>query len=211
MRFTTTVSAVALATLAVLAAPAQAATVNVDLSGAVSGSTVNGVGASFAQGFSFGPLALAPSGTISVAFFNPGVSPASNSLLSQPNNQAPLAMYLNGALANSFTFTAGSASGGSVTITGYDAAGVVTGSTGLNFNNGYDVYTIGGLGNFAGIQFSATNDPAGVRYMNISYEALAGGAVPEPSAWALMILGFGVTGAALRRGKQQHRVRLTYA
>lgn len=210
MRFDTRISAVALAAVAVSAAPAQAATVNVDLSGAVAGTIVNGVGASFAQGFSFGPLALAPSGAISVAFFNPGVSPAANSLLSQPGNQAPLAMYLNGAVANSITFTSGSASGGSVTITGYDAAGAVTGSTGLNFNNGYDVYTIGGLGNFAGIQFSSTNDPAGVRYMNFSYEALAPGGVPEPSAWALMILGFGVTGAALRRDKQQ-RARLTYA
>ncbi|THD64539.1 MAG: PEP-CTERM sorting domain-containing protein [Phenylobacterium sp.] len=31
-----------------------------------------------------------------------------------------------------------------------------------------------------------------------SSDAQAGG-VPEPSAWALMIAGFGLTGAALRR------------
>lgn len=205
MRFATKCAAVVLIATSI---PATAATVNVDLSGSVSGSTVNGVGASFAQGFSFAPLALAPSGTITVAFFNPGVSAASNSLLSQPNNQAPLAMYLNGALANSITFTAGSADGGSVTLTGFDANGVATGSSLLNFNSGYDVYTFGGLGNFAGIQFSATNDPSGVRYMNFSYESLAA-VVPEPGAWALLILGFGVVGVAIRR-KQHGRVRLHF-
>lgn len=208
MRLNTRLSTVGLVAL-MFAAPVSAATVNVDLSGATSGATVNGVGASFAQGFSFGPLALAPSGGITVDFFNPGVSPASNSLLSQPNNQAPLAMYLNGATANSVTFTAGSASGGSVTLTGYNAAGVATGNFLLNFNNGYDVYTVNGLGNFAGVQFSSTNDPAGVRYMNISYESVMGN-VPEPATWLMLILGFGAAGTAMRR-RAAKRPQLTYA
>lgn len=30
-------------------------------------------------------------------------------------------------------------------------------------------------------------------------ESSFAGAVPEPSAWALLILGFGLTGAAMRR------------
>ena len=34
---------------------------------------------------------------------------------------------------------------------------------------------------------------------------LAGGAVPEPSTWAVMILGFGIVGASVRRR------RLAYA
>ena len=34
-------------------------------------------------------------------------------------------------------------------------------------------------------------------------------AVPEPATWGMMILGFGVMGAALRRRRQQ--VRVTYA
>lgn len=191
------------------AVPAQAAPVNVDLSGAVTGSTINGIGASFAQGFSFGPLALAPSGSILVNFWNPGVSAASNSLLSPPSNQGPLAMYLNGSTGNSLTFTAGSASGGSVTLTGYNAAGVATGSQLLNFIDGYNVYSIGGLGNFAGILFSANNDPSGVRYMNFSYESIAGG-VPEPAAWVLLILGFGAAGTALR-SKRRTRVALSYS
>lgn len=46
----------------------------------------------------------------------------------------------------------------------------------------------------------------GTAYLNIHTSAFPGGeirgsfsAVPEPSAWAVMILGFGVAGAALRR------------
>ena len=57
MRLNTRLTTVGLVALIATATPAMAATVNVDLSGAVSGATVNGVGASFAQGFSFGPLA----------------------------------------------------------------------------------------------------------------------------------------------------------
>lgn len=45
-----------------------------------------------------------------------------------------------------------------------------------------------------------------------NYEKLvfmANGVVPEPSAWALMILGFGAVGAALR-GSRRRRVALSY-
>lgn len=38
---------------------------------------------------------------------------------------------------------------------------------------------------------------------------LTGGAVPEPATWAMMIAGFGLTGAAMRRRKT--RVAVTYA
>ena len=39
-----------------------------------------------------------------------------------------------------------------------------------------------------------------------------GGAVPEPASWALMIAGFGLTGAALRKANRRRhtKVRLTY-
>ena len=33
-----------------------------------------------------------------------------------------------------------------------------------------------------------------------------GGAVPEPATWAMLILGFGLVGAAIRRRKANHRV-----
>jgi len=42
---------------------------------------------------------------------------------------------------------------------------------------------------------------SGDRFLSIDavFGAGAGGAVPEPSTWALLILGFGLTGAAMRR------------
>lgn len=38
-----------------------------------------------------------------------------------------------------------------------------------------------------------------------------GGAVPESSAWALLILGLGLTGAGMRRAKQRRRAELAFA
>ena len=45
--------------------------------------------------------------------------------------------------------------------------------------------------------WSAT-DPSGEAFFSTTISAV-GGAVPEPSEWALMIMGFGLAGAALRR------------
>ncbi len=66
---------------------ANAGLISVDLSGVSSGSLINGIGADFAQTFSgqtvsgtsitgspTGPLTLAPSGSISVASWNPSCS-----------------------------------------------------------------------------------------------------------------------------------------
>ncbi|MCP9221520.1 PEPxxWA-CTERM sorting domain-containing protein [Erythrobacter sp. LQ02-29] len=50
---------------------------------------------------------------------------------------------------------------------------------------------------------TATVDSTGRKVTQISYEALnAGGGVPEPATWALMILGLGAAGAAMRRRRQ---------
>ncbi|WP_251566670.1 PEPxxWA-CTERM sorting domain-containing protein [Erythrobacter sp. 3-20A1M] len=49
---------------------------------------------------------------------------------------------------------------------------------------------------------TATVDGAGNHISQISYEALGAGGVPEPATWALMILGMGAAGAAMRRRNQ---------
>ncbi|MCP9221521.1 PEPxxWA-CTERM sorting domain-containing protein [Erythrobacter sp. LQ02-29] len=49
---------------------------------------------------------------------------------------------------------------------------------------------------------TATVDPSGYHLTQISYEALGAGGVPEPATWALMILGMGAAGAAMRRRNQ---------
>lgn len=195
-----------------LAAPATAATVLIDLSGATTGTIVTGTNATFAQRFAgqtvagtgltgtpTNPLALSAAGSISVAFFDPVVSAASNSLLSQPGNVAPLSVLL-GSLANSFTFTMGSSDPGStVDVRAFDANGGLTGSTTVNMLSGYNIYTLTGLGNFKGLSFFNNNDPAGVRFQNMSYNSVAVGAIPEPATWGLMLAGFGIVGGVMRR------------
>ncbi|MFM5915891.1 MAG: PEPxxWA-CTERM sorting domain-containing protein [Chakrabartia godavariana] len=195
-----------------LSVSAQASTVNIDLSGASTGTLITAPGGSFSQTFAgqtvagagitgspTGPLSLAAAGTISVAFWNPVVSPAGNSLLSQPGNSAPLSILFD-TLADSLTFTMGSSDAGStIKVHAFGANGALLGSTQVTMLNGYNVYNLSGLGNFKGLTFFDNNDPAGVRFMNFAYNSVAGGGVPEPAAWAMMLAGFGIAGAAMRR------------
>jgi len=51
-----------------------------------------------------------------------------------------------------------------------------------------------------------SDDPAGLAYNRFTFTPNGGGAVPEPATWALLILGFGAVGAAMRR-----RTTLAYA
>jgi len=42
-------------------------------------------------------------------------------------------------------------------------------------------------------------DPAGTGYDTISFDPLSNSGVPEPATWAMMLIGFGVVGFAMRR------------
>jgi hypothetical protein len=196
-----------LLSLAALAAclPLTAAVVDVDLSGATSGTSITAPGASFAQTFAgqtvsgtgitgspSSPLALAPTGTVDVAFWNPGVSPASNSLLSQPNNQGPLSILLDSD-ADSITFTSGSAVGGDpLSLSFFDANGTLVDSLTPILTAGYNVYSFSSLPAFRGLTIFDDNDDSGLRFQNISYNAVAGAATPEPAylpAAGLLLIG----------------------
>jgi ABC-type amino acid transport substrate-binding protein len=187
-----------------LAAPATAANVSIDLAGAVTGTTVTGVGATFAQRFAgqtvsgigilgspTNPLTLLAAGTIDVSFFDPGVSAASNSLLSQPGNAAPLSILL-GSDANSFNWTMGSGDGGSVTADFFSLAGALVFTQTFSGLTNYSNFALAGLPTYHGISFKDNTDPGGLRFMNMSYNSVAG--VPEPSTWAMMAAGLGVAG-----------------
>ena len=175
---------------------------------AVSGSTVTGVGASFAQRFAgqtvsgigitgsrTNPLTLQAAGQIAVTFFDPGVSAASNSLLSQPGNAAPLSILL-GSDANSFNWTMGFGDGGSVTADFFSLAGALVFTQTFSGLSGYANFALAGLPTYHGITFKDNNDPAGLRFQNMSYNAVA---VPEPSTWAMMAAGLAVAGALSAR------------
>ena len=174
----------------------QAAIVSIDLSGASTGTLITGVGGSFAQTFAgqtvagigitgspTNPLALAPAGSITVAFWNPVVSAGSNSLLSQPGNAAPLSLLL-ASNADSLTWTMGAGNGGSVVADLFAADGSLVGSQTFSGLSGYAVFSLSGLGTFRGVTFRDDNDAAGLRFQNFSYNAVA--SVPEPGTLALL-------------------------
>ncbi len=199
-------SALALAASVVLSSAATAAIVNVDMSGAVSGTTVTGVGASFASAFTgqsvsgndltgtpSGPLSLQPINSLSIAFFDPGVSAASNSILAFTQ---PLAILLDSD-ADSFALTMGFWNGGAVTASFYAADGSLLGTDSVSGLNGYQISSFSGFGSFRGVAFDQNTDTNGVRYMNFSYNSVQA-TVPTPNTLALV--GLALLGlAAVRR------------
>ncbi len=183
--------------------PVTAAIVDVDLSGAIAGTTITAPGASFAQTFAgqtvsgtgitgspSSPLALQAAGTLDVAPWDPGVSPASNSILSQPDNQGPLSILLN-SNADAITLTSGSAEGGDpINLRFFDANGALVDSFSQILTAGYAVYNFSSLPVFRGLTIFDDNDAAGLRFQNISYNAVA--STPEPAylpAVGLLLVG----------------------
>lgn len=200
--------------LAALAAclPVTAATVDVDLSGATTGTSITAPGASFAQTFvgqtvvgtgisgtPSSPLTLQPAGTLEVAFWAPGVSPASNSILSQPDNQGPLSILLD-SNADSITFTSGSADGGDpLSVDFFNSSGALVGSRTPILNAGYSVYSFSGLPAFRGLTIFNDNDGSGLRFQNISYDTATN--APEPAY--LPLAGLLLVGLRFMRRKRE--------
>ena len=179
--------------------PIFAAPVDIDLSGTTSASLIDADGASFSQTFTgqtasgsgisgspTGSLSLAPSGTISVASYN-----SANSLLSPSNNQGPLSILFD-FNADSFSWVMGSSVAGSnVAADLFSNNGSLINTVLISMLEGYNKYSISGLGAFAGLTFRDNNDPYGVRYMDMSYNSVS--EVPIPAAafmFAPALLGF---------------------
>lgn len=73
------------------------------------------------------------------------------------------------------------------------------GSNRFSINAGNDVITSATLSSTAGFN----------TFRQLRLGAIA--AVPEPATWAMMLVGFGILGGALRRRKTGERVRVSYA
>lgn len=187
---------------------AQAAMVNIDLSGASTSTLINASGASFSQTFTgqsvsgtgivgtpTGPLSLLASNSLTVAYFTPSCTGCNlgNSILPQPGNAGPLAILLDNN-ANSFSWVMGSATGSSsIKIDLFSNDGSLVNSFLQTTVSNYSKYSFSGLGTFAGIMFRNNNDAQGLRFMDMSYDTVSVNEVPIPAAsfmFAPALLGF---------------------
>lgn len=100
---------------------------------------------------------------------------------------------------------------GTITFEAFDALGASLGKVTGNHADGDIAGTTGedrfyGVFNQAGIsRIRITNTSGGIEADHVQYGfqiPSAPGAVPEPSTWVMMILGFGIVGGALRRRTQ---------
>jgi hypothetical protein len=96
--------------------------------------------------------------------------------------------YTDGSLAGDYL---GAQIIGATTQSG--AAGFTFGSTTSATNNGLVTFTETGPLSLGSVQFlSGSTD-------SFEYDTLSASGVPEPAAWGMMILGFGMVGGAMRR------------
>jgi hypothetical protein len=87
-----------------------------------------------------------------------------------------------------------------VTLTGYDASNTGFNHTFSNItNNSFFNVNADGGDVLTHVSFSSTSDMIGVGHIRIDGAAPDLVAAPEPTTWALMIMGFGGAGAMLRR------------
>ena len=73
-----------------------------------------------------------------------------------------------------------------------------TGTVSTNYRQ-FFINDLLATGTSTDFQVHGRQDPAGIWFDDFSVEASATAAVPEPATWALMIGGFGVVGASMRR------------
>ena len=121
------------------------------------------------------------------------------------NQFSPVRFSFNQSIS-SITFNFGDGGGDSdspVVISAYDAGNVLLGTSTAAYPAG-DASGGSLVLNFAGASyFIASSGVAGNNansvFWDIGEVQAGGGGVPEPASWALMIVGFGMAGAALRR------------
>jgi hypothetical protein len=110
---------------------------------------------------------------------------------------------LGGATFTTATFDLFSAgtSGIAVTLNGLNAAGLPIVTEPFTLTNGTNFFGVVGTGGdrFTGLSFSAADGIVDFRQLRLGGVQTTMNAVPEPGTWAMMLLGFGGMGVAMRR------------
>ena len=131
-------------------------------------------------------------------------------------------MFALGTTPISFDFSIGGVTGGgatsnaNITLTNLLTGDKVSGSPFIFLDNittaSGDIQNSQQLGFFSGLKFNANVDntyridlSAGGNTVT-SFAQLGAGAVPEPTTWAMMLLGFGALGVSLRRRRRTNNV-----
>ena len=131
-------------------------------------------------------------------------------------------MFALGTTPISFDFSIGGVTGGgatsnaNITLTNLLTGDKVFGSPFIFLDNittaSGDIQNSQQLGLFSGLKFNANVDntyridlSAGGNTVT-SFAQLGAGAVPEPTTWAMMLLGFGALGVSLRRRRRTNNV-----
>jgi hypothetical protein len=205
-----------------LAFPAHAAVITLDFEGV--GDLVEvgdfykaAYGIEFAQNAG-GALAVVDSDAGGSGFF--GNAPSPDTVIVIVGDNAPVLNFANGFSALSFFYSSSTTATLNV-YDGLDGTGSILGSFNLlvqfddncsgDPNNPFCNWTNAG-GDFSGIarsiNFIGGTPEESALFDNLTFTtADAPGAVPEPSAWAMMIGGFGAIGSALRYRRRKVSVR----
>lgn len=171
------------------------------------------VGNFYAPDYVFSP------GTIAFVDFDAGGTgnfanePSPNTTITFIDAASAILNVVNG-FDTGFSFFYSSSTTGTVNVwSGLDATGTLLGQVNLlaQFNEGcggdptgqFCNWTSAGI-SFAGvarsIDFGGTANQTG--YDNITFGSAFAGGVPEPATWALLVMGFGAMGAAMRRRRR---------